>query len=412
MSTQTQSRVEAGSSWRGALLVSGTCIGGGMLAMPIQTGAAGFFISLIVVLISWAFMTFTGLLLVEATFWLKNNTHFSSMTEALLGKTGKVISLVIYLFINCASLVAYTSGGAHLIDHWAQMLTGSSLGYANSCLFFTLLFGTIVYFGAYFITKMNSLFMIFMAIVYLLLVGMGIFSIQMKNLLFRPEWVAGLHSFPLIIAAFSYQMIVPSLCSITHYNLEESKKSILIGTAIPCLIYLIWLSVVHGIVPFEGSGGLHEAYVKGSLITESLQRYSKTFFLVILTDLFAFLALVTSYLGLSLALFDFVKDLFKNGKYKANWVTFLSLVPSLLLAIFFPRALLDFLDMTGGFGDALLSGLIPIAMVWVGRFHKKQPSEYRVFGGKWSLVTAGLFAIFIFMIQWIKLQKNLFNSPL
>ena len=83
-----------------------------MLAMPIQTAEAGFFPSFLAVLCSWVFMCFTGLLLVEATLWVKEGAHFSTLATALLGKTGRSISLVVYLFMNYTSLVAYTAGGA------------------------------------------------------------------------------------------------------------------------------------------------------------------------------------------------------------------------------------------------------------------------------------------------------------
>lgn len=79
---------------------------------------------------------------------------------------------------------------------------------------------------------------------------------------------------------------------------------------------------------------------------------------------------------------------------------FLSIFPCLVLAILFPGALLNFLNISGGFGDTLLSGLIPIAMVWVGRYRKEMQSEYQVAGGKTSLIAAACFAALIFVIQW------------
>jgi tyrosine-specific transport protein len=42
-----------------ALLVAGTCVGGGMLALPVETGVIGFFPSLLIMVISWGFMTMT-----------------------------------------------------------------------------------------------------------------------------------------------------------------------------------------------------------------------------------------------------------------------------------------------------------------------------------------------------------------
>ncbi len=402
--TQTEV-ISSRSSWRGSLLVTGTCIGGGMLAMPIQTAEAGFVLSLLVLFVTWVFMTFTGLLLVEVSGWFKNGAHFSSMAQNLLGKPGNTLSLVVYLFMNCASLVAYTSAGALLIDHWAQNLFGISPGYVMSCVLFTVVFGGIVSLGISFIGRMNAWMTIFMGAIYCYIIVMGISYLKLDYLAFRPAWMHGLNSFPLIIAAFSYQMIVPSLCSYLNYDVKDLKKSIVIGTSLPFVVYFLWLLVIHGIIPFEGALGLREASAKGLMIVEPLKAYFNTTSFFFLIDTFAFLAVATSYMGLSVALFDFVKDLLRNFSQRVNEnkITFLSLVPSMTLAIFFPKALLDFLDMSGGFGDALLSGLIPIGMIWVGRYKRKIDSDYQMPGGKLALVLAGSFAFSIFVFQWVKL---------
>jgi tyrosine-specific transport protein len=78
----TQTHLAAsGSIPGGILLVAGSCIGAGMLALPILTGLSGFFPSLSILLASWAFMTFTGLLLVEVNGWFSNQVNLVSMSK-------------------------------------------------------------------------------------------------------------------------------------------------------------------------------------------------------------------------------------------------------------------------------------------------------------------------------------------
>ena len=50
-------------------LVGGTCIGGGMLALPVSTSLVGFLPSLVVMTLAWIFMTCTGLLILEVNLW-------------------------------------------------------------------------------------------------------------------------------------------------------------------------------------------------------------------------------------------------------------------------------------------------------------------------------------------------------
>ncbi|MCC6127922.1 MAG: amino acid transporter [Chlamydiae bacterium] len=393
------------SNLSATLLVSGACIGGGMLAMPIQTAEAGFFPSILMLALSWVFMTFTGLLLVEATLWMKNSAHFSSLTTTFLGKWGNALCLVVYLFMNYASLVAYTAGGANLLDQWIVHCFGFSIGYMASCVTFTTIFGAMIYLGSIFIGKMNSLLVIAMIFAYVNLVGSGLPSIEPQYLIERSSWWQGVSSVPLLLAAFSYQMIVPSICSYLNYQVQPLKKAIVFGTLVPFVVYAIWLLLIHGLIPVEGAGGLQEAFLKGTGTTDPLKKHFSSLFLKIMADGFAFCALVTSYLSLSLGLFDFIKDALRDVKIKIqkNTITLLSVFPALGLAILYPRALLDFLDMSGGFGDALLSGLIPVALVWVGRKRQNpDASPYTAPGGNTALLITASVALAIFVYQWVK----------
>jgi tyrosine-specific transport protein len=61
------------------------------------------------------------------------------------------------------------------------------------------------------------------------------------------------------------------------------------------------------------------------------------------------------------------------------------------------------LEVSGGFGDASLSGIIPALMVWIGRYHKNLRGNYQVAGGKGLLVAVFFCASYVLVIQWIKL---------
>ncbi len=82
----------------GTLLIAGSCIGAGMLALPIATGLAGFIPSVFSFLIAWGFMTLTGLLLVEVQSTFKERVNIGSMAERAMGPAGRIISWVLYLF--------------------------------------------------------------------------------------------------------------------------------------------------------------------------------------------------------------------------------------------------------------------------------------------------------------------------
>jgi tyrosine-specific transport protein len=61
------------------------------------------------------------------------------------------------------------------------------------------------------------------------------------------------------------------------------------------------------------------------------------------------------------------------------------------------------LEVSGGFGDALLSGIIPALMVWMGRYRKNLTGNYQVTGGKGLLMAIFFCSSYVLVIQWIKL---------
>nr|NGX51671.1 Tyrosine-specific transport protein [Chlamydiota bacterium] len=73
-----------GSVLGGSLLVAGSCIGAGMLALPIVTGMVGFFPSFIMFIVAWLFMTTTALLIVEVLGWFKEPVNMISMVGHFL----------------------------------------------------------------------------------------------------------------------------------------------------------------------------------------------------------------------------------------------------------------------------------------------------------------------------------------
>jgi tyrosine-specific transport protein len=83
----------------GTLLVAGTSIGGGMLALPVLTSLGGFAPSLVIYFFCWLFMASTGLLFLEISLWMPEEANIVSMAERTLGKVGKFFSWGLYLFL-------------------------------------------------------------------------------------------------------------------------------------------------------------------------------------------------------------------------------------------------------------------------------------------------------------------------
>lgn len=96
-----------GKVFGGMFLIAGCCIGAGMLGLPVILGICGFIPSLILLCITWIYMTFTGLLLIEINGWFNSQVNIISMVNRGLGSVAKFISLILYLLLFYSLLVAY-----------------------------------------------------------------------------------------------------------------------------------------------------------------------------------------------------------------------------------------------------------------------------------------------------------------
>lgn len=391
---------EKGSILGATFLVAGTCIGGGILVLPVATGAAGFFPSLFLMLLGWLFMTMTALFLAEINLWMEEGAHLITMTSRLLGPLGKAVAWILYLFIGYASLVAYTAGGGALLGSGIQHFFSFSLSHAYSTTLFVLLFGLIVYMGNVIVGRINTILVIGLILSYFLLVSSSSSKVVWENLT-RSDWGSTLIAVPLLLTIFSFQTIVPSLANYLKRDGRALRISIIAGTGIAFIVYIIWQWLVLGTLVLDGEYGLKKALALGKPATDFLGVTTQNHYIQAFADFFAFFALITSFLGIALGLFDFLSDGLKITRKKLGGVALLLLIviPTLFFALTMERAFLTALDSSGGIGDSILNGFMPALMLWVGRYRKNYISEFKIAGGKPLLVFIMFWSLFVLVIE-------------
>lgn len=381
-------------------LVAGTCIGGGMLALPVATGISGFVPSTLMMALCWLAMTGSALLLLEVNLWMKEGAHVISMASTILGPIGKIVSWCVFLFISYASLVAYTAAGGSLLANAVQGFSEFTLSKELSCLIFILLFGGVVYLGSEIVGRVNAILFIAMIVAYLGLVGSGISKVR-TELLVHQKWATSLLAIPLLLTTFSFQTMLPSLTPYLKRHAKSLRWAIIGGTTLTFIVYLLWQIMVLGIVPVSGPNSLITALEVGEPITQFLREHVGNAWISMLAEYFAFFALVTSFLGIGLGLFDFLSDGLKIKKTGFGHLILgiLVIVPTFFFAAYFERIFLLALDTSGGFGDSILNGIMPVLMVWIGRYYLHFPNENRTPGGKPLLILILLFFVASLLLE-------------
>ncbi|MBI5274737.1 MAG: tyrosine transporter [Chlamydiales bacterium] len=376
----------------GSLLVGGTAIGAGMLALPVASATGGFFPACVMYFLCWLFSMFTGLLMFEALLKMPKDSNVISLAKHYLGNGGRIAAWVLYLFLFYCLTIAYITAGGGIFSSLLSNADSKVLG----TLLFTAVFGSIVFIGAKAVDKINILLMVGLIASYVIFVALGINKVN-AAFLKRVEWLGAFQALPIIFTSFSYQGLIPSLAHYLHYNQKIMRYSIIIGSSIPFVAYILWDLLIKGIVPVEGAHGLVQMQQLGATAVEPLKYYLKTNSVYVIGQFFAFFALTTSFFGVTLPLVDFWADglkVKKTGLTRAGLVCLVYL-PPLVISLTNPTIFFKALNFAGGIGCVFLLGLIPILMVWAGRYRKKDHTvHYQLFGGKTMLIALLLFIVF------------------
>jgi tyrosine-specific transport protein len=342
-------------------------------------------------------MMSTGLLFLEISLWLGKDANIISMAEYTLGKWGKYIAWGLYLFLFYCLTLAYIVGAGNL---FVEAMNGSLTNW-QAQIFFLLLFAPFVYAGAHVVGRLNVFLMLGLGISYFIFVGLGFSHIQTEFLM-QSNWSKVWTALPITFTAFAYQGTIPTLVNYLKRDVHKTRLAIIIGSFLPFIAYAIWQGLILGIVPIEGPNSLNEAIKAGQNAVQPLKNILNISSLYIVGQYFAFFALLTSFFGVSLGLLDFWADGLKVKKkpWSKFWLSLLVFVPPLLIAFVHPDIFLMALDYAGGFGCALLLGLMPVLMVWSGRYKMGLEGEYTVIGGRFLLVVLALFVFIELMCQF------------
>ena len=389
-----------GSVIGGMLLIAGSCIGAGMLGLPIVTGLSGFFPSLIMFFLGWLFMTSTALLLVEANGWFSRRVNLLTMTEHALGKWGKGICWITYLFLFYALLVAYISGIGGLCETFFQVSFRLSFPAWLGSSFFVLVFGWVIYLGTRKVDLFNRGLMVGKIGFFILLVILGASFIKPGYLL-RTDPVYATSALPLLVIAFGFHNMIPSLTAYLKGDLRRVRITIVGGSLMAFVIYLIWEVLVLGIVPIGGPYGLFASLKNDREASQAIASIIMSPWVRIFSQGLAFFAILTSFLAQALSLVHFLADGLKISYKKQESISLclLALVPPLVLSMIYPQLFFKALNFAGGVCAVILFGLLPVAMVWIGRYRKAVSTSYRVIGGKFALSFIFSFALFILFLQ-------------
>lgn len=375
------------------LIISGTTIGAGMLALPLASAGLGFPLATLLMVIIWALMSYTALLMLELHQHAPADATLHTLAKQHLGRSGQLIAGCAMLFLFYALCAAYIAGGAEQLSAKFTFFSDTGIPHWFSALLLTAIVAGLITLGTRSVDMINRGLFSLKMIALIMMLALLMPKVTLPNLIQAPAeqgliWAA----LPVVFTSFGFHGSIPSVVKYVGLDIRALKKVLLLGSALPLVIYCLWLGASQGTL---GQATLLAHPGLNGLITDLSQQVHTSFMGSIISG-FADLALATSFLGVALGLFDFIADMSKKSRPMTALLTF---VPPLAFALFYPNGFITALGYAA-IALVVLAIFLPVAMVWhQRRCQTDTHGQYRVWGGKPALTCAALLGVIIIAAQ-------------
>jgi tryptophan-specific transport protein len=389
----------------GISIVAGATVGAGMFALPVASAGMWFNWSIIALLFSWFCLYHSSLMILETNLNYTPGASFDTFVKDTIGKGWNVVNGITLAFILYILAYAYISGGGSIVSHTLDVSLGISLPPIMAGLIFAIGLSSIVWVSTGFLGRMNAIFVGGMLITFILSVGDLTTQIKLPILLdtkmsYTPFVFAAL---PYFLASFGFHTSVPSLVKFYGKNPNVIRDCLFYGTLISLVIYALWMMVVQGNIsradmrPVIDNGG-NIGDMVGALTNVGTSSSLAGFI-----NAFANLAVVSSFLGAAIGLFDYMADKFKlgdsgMGRLKTALICF---VPPTIGGVFFPNGFHYAIGLVGLCG-IVVATLIPALCVRASR--KKHGSPlFRVRGGDKMVIFILGYSVVLFVCYFLSI---------
>ncbi|HLF66822.1 MAG TPA: aromatic amino acid transport family protein [Gammaproteobacteria bacterium] len=389
-----------------SFLIIGNTIGSGILALPLVTAVFGFFPSILILTFAWLVMTYSAKLLLECSYWVKDEQNLVTILSMTLPKSARLIVSLLYLAMMYGMLVAYISISSDLTQAVLTRVFSLDFPYYSIVLLFTLVFGVVVFYSMDVLERYTRYLVVVLLLIFLFMVLSALPHVSLSHLQMQ-HYHGLIWTLPLALLCFGYPMIVPSLRQYYGDQKMRAVHVIMLGSFLALLMYVLWLFAVLGAMPLEGTHGINALPdQKISSLTAALQAITHNHYLSAGLTTFAYFAVATSFMSIAKIVFDFLNDAFLQLKLKRPRLTaqVLTLLPPVMISVYIPGLFVYALMFSGAIIGMLLV-FLPALLVWRGRYQRNFSHFYQCEGGK-SLLIA-MMAIGL-VVAFIEIFQNLF----
>lgn len=368
----------------GIMLTAGSAIGAGMFSLPIVSAGMWFPLAIVCFLFIWLISYLGSLMILEVNLQYPVGSSFNTFVKDILGDIGSVFFTLCICFILYILLYAYFSAFGNLAINILGIENPSSWTQGGLGLLLGLGMAIVVWISTAFTGRIASVLVVAMAVSFVVASAGALINVSLAQLWHidssntKYMW-SGL---PYFITSFGFASIVPSLYK--HYGKDvlKIKAGLFYGSLIALVTYILWLMISFGNIPREEFIIINEAGGNAGDLTKAIEQKIGSASIQTALSFFSAFAIISSFLGVGLSLFDYIADHLKmsNNREGRFFTTCLTFLPPGICSFFFPNG---FIAAIGYAGFVLYLGffLIPFLLIWKSRKNGKQ-LLYTLSGGK------------------------------
>lgn len=382
------------------LLIAGTCIGSGMIALPMVLAKLGLMLSILLMLAIWFIMYYSSLISLELNLQANQGLSLGELGRKFSGRTAELIGVISIKLLSYSLLAVYIYGGSSILRELIASKMSVHFPFSGIALCYTLIATCVLLLPIKWIDYFNRiLFTGLLGIVAILIMGLTI-SIEWSNLPLISEqyqnvsiWMALI---PVIFTSFGFNVIFHSLTNYCDKNPKVLKAAFFWGSLIPAFVYILWTCCIL-VVVYHNNPTFYLKMVKGNAevgeLIQVLSGVAKWQSIQLLVWWLSLLAIATSIIGVGIGLFDSLKLMVSkrvhNGPLSNILVILMTMIPPYVAVIYVPNAFLKVLGFAGMI-LAVIAILLPGYLFW-----KMKASDlfYQELKRKWLIQCALVAAI-------------------
>lgn len=347
-----------------ALLIAGTTVGGGFLALPTVVAPSGFAPSVTALIAVWAYFLLESLVVVECLIAARdtgkdNIQHpgIGAAAKSVFGVKGETIVVLLLVLLTEATLVSQISRAGSLFPNYRIGCTAVSLSVA------AVVFGPK---GTQVSTAINSILTMAFVVLSVVLFSAGAPAADWSRLtMMNASWMSLPKAIPTFLQLLVYGEILPTVCQMLNYQKGPIQLAIVLGSILPLGLEVGWAALGIGLVaPSIAMGD------PVNLLLAAAGPVQKPLFALAITAILT--TIIGSYLALQVTLNDLLPPTNVVEPKETPWrrhamTTLLIVAPALAIAWISPKLFLQAIDFAGSYPVILLWGVVPPAIAILQR---------------------------------------------